>query len=65
MNERSQTEPVSQTYDWYAEGETRTVEVGGISIVVKFVGRKGRRARICIVAPAGAVFAGTDGETGY
>ena len=56
MDERERTETVSQTYDWYSEGEGRTVEVAGIVIVVKFVGRKGRRARIAIAAPGGAVF---------
>ena len=54
------TEPVSKTYDWYGEGEERTVDVGDIQVVVKFVGRKGRRARIAITAPAGAVFRESD-----
>jgi hypothetical protein len=43
--------------DWYAEGESRTVEVAGIRITVRFTGRKGRRGRIAIEAPAGATFA--------
>jgi hypothetical protein len=42
--------------DWYSEGETRVVEVDGMRVVVRFVGRKGRRGRIVIEAPAGAVF---------
>lgn len=63
MNEREKTEPVSQSFDWYAEGEVRTIEIGGIEVVVKFVGRKGRRARIAITAPAGAVFSGNDART--
>ncbi len=46
----------SQSIDWYADGEERTVEVGGIQIVVRFVGRKGRRGRIAITAPPGAAF---------
>jgi hypothetical protein len=46
----------SQFIDWYHEGESRTVEVNGLHIVVRFVGRKGRRARIAITAPAGVVF---------
>jgi hypothetical protein len=47
---------VSQSFDWYSEGESRTVEVDGIRVEVKYVGRKGRRARIAITAPAAAVF---------
>lgn len=46
----------SQSIDWYAEGEERIVEAGGIRIVVRFVGRKGRRGRIAIMAPPGAAF---------
>lgn len=42
--------------DWYSEGQARTVEVDGVEVTIRFVGRKGRRARISIVAPAGAVF---------
>ena len=45
-----------QCIDWYAEGQSRAVDVGGIRIVIRFVGRRGRRGRICIEAPAGAVF---------
>jgi hypothetical protein len=48
----------SQCIDWYAEGQSRTVEVNGVRIVVRFIGRKGRRGRIAIEAPAGAVFSG-------
>lgn len=46
----------SESIDWYSEGEVRTVEVGGARVVIRFIGRKGRRARISIAAPAGAVF---------
>ena len=46
----------SQSIDWYSEGQIREVEVGGVQITVRFVGRKGRRARIAIIAPGGAVF---------
>ena len=42
--------------DWYAEGQSRTVDVDGVRVTVRFVGRKGRRGRIVIEAPAGAVF---------
>lgn len=46
----------SQSVEWYVEGQSRTVEVAGVEITVRFVGRKGRRARIAITAPGGAVF---------
>ena len=31
----------SQSIEWYAQGEERTVEVKGVAVVVRFVGRKG------------------------
>ena len=46
----------SLSIDWYAEGQSRTVQVDGIQITVRFIGRKGRRGRIAIEAPAGAMF---------
>ena len=48
--------PVSTSIEWYAEGETRVVECGAVRVVVRFIGRKGRRGRIAITAPGGAVF---------
>jgi hypothetical protein len=51
---------VSQCIDWYAEGDERTVEAGGIQITVRFVGRRGRRGRIAITAPPGAAFQTSD-----
>jgi hypothetical protein len=39
-----------QCIDWYHEGEERIVEVGGVQVTVRFVGRKGRRGRIAITA---------------
>jgi len=48
--------PACQSIDWYSEGEERIVDAGGIQIAVRFVGRKGRRGRIAITAPPGAVF---------
>ena len=48
--------PTSTLIDWYSEGETRVVEVNGVQVTVRFVGRKGRRGRIVIVAPPGAAF---------
>jgi len=47
---------ISQSIDWYAEGQSRTVEVDGVRVTIRFVGRRGRRARIAIEAPAGASF---------
>lgn len=50
------SEQVTQTIDWYAEGQARTVVLEGREITIRFIGRKGRRGRICITAPAGARF---------
>jgi hypothetical protein len=63
LNERQEQaaqtirQPTTSCIDWYAEGQSRVVEVAGVQITVRFVGRKGRRGRIAIEAPAGAVFA--------
>jgi hypothetical protein len=46
----------SRSTDWYAEGQARVVRIGSLRIVVTFLGRKGRRARVKIEAPAGAEF---------
>jgi hypothetical protein len=56
----SKPPPVSVCIDWYAAGETQVVEVDGVQVLVRFVGRKGRRGRIAIHAPAGAVFRATE-----
>jgi|WetSurMetagenome_2_1015567.scaffolds.fasta_scaffold2008356_1 hypothetical protein len=50
----------SRSIDWYAEGEERVVEVGGVQVVIRFVGRRGRRARIAITAPPGTAFLSSD-----
>lgn len=50
----------SQSIDWYSEGETRIVEADGVHIEVRFVGRKGRKARIVITAPSGSTFGPKD-----
>jgi hypothetical protein len=50
----------SQSTDWYAEGEERIVEADGIQVVVRLVGRKGRRARIKFTAPPGTAFRACD-----
>ncbi len=52
--------PTSVSIDWYSEGETRVVEVDGVQVLVRFVGREGRRGRIAIAAPAGSVFRSID-----
>ena len=52
----------SQSIDWYAEGESRTVDVGGVHFEVRYVARKGRRGRIAIEAPPGATFRSLPGE---
>jgi hypothetical protein len=46
----------SQCIEWYHEGQSCIVEANGVRVEVRFVGRKGRRARIAIIAPAGAGF---------
>jgi hypothetical protein len=50
----------SESIDWYHEGEERVVETNGVQVVVRFVGRNGRRGRIAITAPPGAVFQSRD-----
>lgn len=45
-----------EVIDWYSEGDARIVQVGDVQIEVRLVGRSGRRSRIAIKAPAGAVF---------
>ena len=52
----------SQCVDWYSVGEARVVECNGVRVVVRLVGRKGRRSRIVIEAPAGAIFRSVDGD---
>ena len=46
----------SQSIDWYSEGDSRVVEIGEVRVVVRYIGHKGRRGRIVIIAPAGATF---------
>jgi hypothetical protein len=41
--------------EWYHEGTKRVVDVDGVQVTIRFVGRRGRRARIAIEAPVGAV----------
>ena len=53
-------EPASRSIEWFSEGEARTVEAEGVRVTIRFVSRRGRRARILIQAPAGASFYGDD-----
>ncbi len=48
--------PACQSIDWYSEGQARSVDVDGVRITIRFVGRRGRRARIAVTAPTGARF---------
>lgn len=41
-----------QTISWFAPGERKVVEVNGVPVIVRFVGRKGRRARIAVISTA-------------
>ncbi len=47
---------VSRSIEWYSEGQERIVEARGVRVAVRMIGRKGRRARIAIIAPPGAAF---------
>ncbi len=51
--------PTCQSIDWYCEGESRKVMVQGVTVEVRMVARKGRKVRIAITAPAGAIFQAT------
>jgi hypothetical protein len=57
------TAAASTSIDWYAIGQTRVVEIDGVRVSIRYVGRKGRRGRIVIEAPAGAVFEDLDSLT--
>ncbi len=46
----------SESINWYSQGQSTSVEVNGVQVAIRFVCRKGRRARIAITAPAGAKF---------
>ena len=46
----------SQLIDWFAEGQGLAVEVEGVVMTIRYLTRKGRRARIVITGPAGVVF---------
>lgn len=50
------TKGTSQSIEWFHEGQSRIVEVDGVQVTIRLVGRRGRRARIAIEAPSGAEF---------
>lgn len=47
---RMESTSCNQLIDWYSPGQSRTLEVNGVQVTVRLVGRKGRRARIAIAA---------------
>ena len=53
----------SRSMEWNSEGEVTTVVVAGVRITVRFVNRKGRRARIAIVAQRDATFTNSCDQT--
>ena len=52
---------VARARTMVAEGAA-IIDVGGVRVTVRFVGRRGRRARIAITAPSGAVFSAAEGR---
>ena len=42
-------EPV-ELVDWLSQGESCSLQIGGTRVEVRFIGRKGRRARISMSA---------------
>ncbi len=46
----------SQVVSWFAEGQGLTIDFAGLTVIVRYVGRKGRRARIAVTAPPASVF---------
>jgi len=58
--ERQSRDAECRSIDWYAEGQERVVEVAGVRIIIRYVGRNGRRGRIAILAPAGTIFCEND-----
>ena len=47
---------VATCIDWFAEGQALAVEVGGVVVTVRLVGRRGRRSRLAIAARPTATF---------
>ena len=48
-NVAERIEPI-EVIDWFSQGESCSLQIGGMSVVVRFIGRKGRRARIAVSA---------------
>lgn len=46
-------EPV-ELVDWLSQGESRTLQIGETNVIIRLVDRKGRRARISVVASQNA-----------
>jgi hypothetical protein len=59
-NPATPAQATSKVIDWFHEGEAKVVEIDGVRMTVRFIGRKGRRGRIAIEAPAGAEFQTSD-----
>jgi hypothetical protein len=49
FSDDTDVEPV-ELIDWLSQGESCELQVGGTRVVVRFIGRKGRRARIAVTA---------------
>jgi hypothetical protein len=56
-------EPVWQSIDWYHPGQSRTFEVSGVQVTVRFVGNRGRRGRIAVLAPVGVKLRNMSGKS--
>jgi hypothetical protein len=46
------TQELHRSIEWYAPGQSRTVDVDGIPVTIRLVGRRGRRARIAVTVAA-------------
>lgn len=44
--------PKCRSSDWYSSGDASIVQIGDAAVTVRFIGRRGRRARIAIEARA-------------
>ncbi len=55
-NRKPPSPTVSHHIDRYSKGQERVVEADGVRVLVRLVDRRGRRGRIKITAPPGAVF---------
>jgi hypothetical protein len=62
MHQGGPSAETNLSINWYAKGQSRVVEIGDVQVTVRCVDRKGRRARIAIVAPPGASFRSLDAQ---